>query len=150
MQGVNDGRPPVSRIPAVSSTCSGAAAPAVQRDVGLTLRSAVGAITLALLTGCINLGPDYEQPEAEVEPDWLLTENGSVSSDSPISEQWWQQAFQDQDMDRLIDLSLSQNLTLRSAGLREPDNRSPGRYVASPFLPALPFDSREHCLGQRP
>ena len=74
--------------------------------------------TLVLLGGCINLGPDYERPTVEVEPDWLLTEEGPVSSAAPVSEVWWQQVFKDPDLDKLIDLSIAQNLTLRSAGLR--------------------------------
>ncbi|MFZ9032978.1 MAG: efflux transporter outer membrane subunit [Anaerohalosphaeraceae bacterium] len=77
-----------------------------------------GLLLLCLLSGCINLGPDYSQPEAAVEPNWLDVENALVTSQPPADPNWWKTAFQDPDLDQLVTTALQQNLTLRSAGLR--------------------------------
>jgi NodT family efflux transporter outer membrane factor (OMF) lipoprotein len=75
-------------------------------------------LLILLLGGCINLGPDYTQPEAAVEPNWLDIENALVTSQPPADPNWWRTAFQDPDLDQLVTTALQQNLTLRSAGLR--------------------------------
>ena len=71
-----------------------------------------------MLSGCINLGPDYQRPQVEVESDWLETEDPLVSNEPAEEPKWWSSAFQDPELDRLIEAALQQNLTLRSAGLR--------------------------------
>ena len=71
-----------------------------------------------LLSGCINLGPDYQTPAAEVETEWLDSEATYLADSSIDDPKWWATAFHDSDLDRLIEIALEQNLTLRSAGLR--------------------------------
>jgi NodT family efflux transporter outer membrane factor (OMF) lipoprotein len=71
-----------------------------------------------LIGGCMSLGPDYQRPEAEVEPDWLETEDSRVTSEPATDPKWWESAFQDPELDKLVEAALQQNLTLRSAGLR--------------------------------
>jgi NodT family efflux transporter outer membrane factor (OMF) lipoprotein len=73
---------------------------------------------MLLLGGCISLGPDYQRPEAEVEADWLETEDSRVTSEPATDPKWWESAFQDPELDKLVEAALQQNLTLRSAGLR--------------------------------
>jgi NodT family efflux transporter outer membrane factor (OMF) lipoprotein len=75
-------------------------------------------LVMLMISGCINLGPDYQRPKADVESDWLAIENPLITSDTPADPEWWQDAFQDPELDRLVDMALQQNLTLRSAGLR--------------------------------
>ena len=75
-------------------------------------------LVVLLLSGCINLGPDYQRPEAEVEPDWVEIEDSRVTSEPATDPKWWQSAFQDPELDKLVEAALQQNLTLRSAGLR--------------------------------
>jgi len=86
----------------------------------MTMRFAATGISLVvlLLSGCINLGPDYQRPEAEVEHDWIETEDSRVSSEPSTDPKWWKSAFQDPELDKLVEAALQQNLTLRSAGLR--------------------------------
>jgi len=86
----------------------------------MTMRFAATVISLVvlLLSGCINLGPDYQRPEAEVEPDWIEIEDSRVTSEPATDPKWWQSAFQDPELDKLVEAALQQNLTLRSAGLR--------------------------------
>ena len=75
-------------------------------------------LLILLLGGCINLGPDYKQPDVAVEPNWLDIEDSLVSDQPPADPNWWKTAFQDPDIDQLVETALQQNLTLRSAGLR--------------------------------
>ena len=64
------------------------------------------------------LGPDYERPEADVQPDWLESEDPRIKSLTPADPEWWKSAFNDPILDKLIEIAFKQNLTLRSAGLR--------------------------------
>ena len=86
----------------------------------MTMRFAATVISLVvlLLSGCINLGPDYQLPEVEVEPDWIEIEDSRVTSEPSNDPKWWKSAFQDPEIDNLVEAALQQNLTLRSAGLR--------------------------------
>ena len=79
----------------------------------------VGLLLILLLGGCINLGPDYKQPEVAVEPNWLDIEDELVTSQSPADPNWWRTAFQNPDINQFIETALQQNLTLRSAGLAD-------------------------------
>ena len=77
-----------------------------------------GLFLVSLLQGCINLGPDYVRPDAEVQVDWLENTDSRVSSAPPTDPRWWQAAFHDAVLDQLVEMALQENLTLRSAGLR--------------------------------
>jgi NodT family efflux transporter outer membrane factor (OMF) lipoprotein len=83
-------------------------------------RLAVIALSLllaALFSGC-TLGPDYVRPKAAVESNWLESGDPRISDKAAVDPQWWETAFQDPILDRLVETALQQNLTLRSAGLR--------------------------------
>lgn len=71
-----------------------------------------------LLGGCINLGPDYQQPEMAVETEWIEIEDQRIANTPVTDPKWWSTAFQDPELDQLVEAALEQNLTLRSAGLR--------------------------------
>lgn len=71
-----------------------------------------------LLSACTVLGPDYQQPEAPLEKDWIETGDPAVSSESPADPRWWQSAFHDPALDKLVEIALAENLSLRSAALR--------------------------------
>ena len=73
---------------------------------------------LLVLSACTTLGPDYIEPEVEMQLDWLESQDEVLSSDKPVDPQWWQSAFHDPVLDQLVTISLAENLTLRSAGLR--------------------------------
>lgn len=67
--------------------------------------------TLAL-SGCINLAPDYQQPEAPVPTEWQATVSGDVAADIQ-----WQQFFTDSRLVKLQTLALANNRDLRLASL---------------------------------
>lgn len=77
-----------------------------------------GLLLFTLLQGCINLGPDYVRPDAEIQPTWMETADPELSSAPLVDPKWWQGAFHDAVLDKLVETALQENLTLRSAGLR--------------------------------
>jgi NodT family efflux transporter outer membrane factor (OMF) lipoprotein len=64
------------------------------------------------------LGPDYEEPTPPLETEWLAYEDPMLDSASPVVTDWWKKAFNDPVLDTLVQTSLEENLTRRSAGLR--------------------------------
>jgi len=80
----------------------------------------IGLATLSALitSGCAMLGPDFQEPSAPVESNWLEVDDPLVSSEPPADPKWWQTAFQDPVLDELVETALQENLTLRSAALR--------------------------------
>ena len=76
---------------------------------------------LLLISGCTSLGPDYVEPAADVQSSWLELEKPQtpilVNKQQPLEASWWKSAFQDDELNRLIEQALAQNLTLRAAGL---------------------------------
>lgn len=72
---------------------------------------------LSVMSGCA-LGPDYIAPEIETSTGWSEVDDSYISPAPSADPRWWKTAFQDPDLDQLIEEALSQNLTLRSTGLR--------------------------------
>jgi len=68
-------------------------------------------------TGCTNVGPDFQKPDADINPQWDQYESQLVQATTPESTEWWQ-AFNDPVLDDLVDKAYAQNLTLEAAGLR--------------------------------
>jgi NodT family efflux transporter outer membrane factor (OMF) lipoprotein len=78
----------------------------------------LGIVAALLLGGCTTVGPRYEAPDVATMPEWSDLEDPQLSRESVIDPEWWKTAFKDPVLDRLIEEALSQNLSLRSAGLR--------------------------------
>ncbi len=68
--------------------------------------------------GCMMVGPDYQAPEPPLESRWLEYEDPGLDSESPLAAEWWKATLRDPNLDRLVEIALEDNLTLRSAGLR--------------------------------
>ena len=83
-------------------------------------RIASGFVALVALiaSGCTALGPDYRVPTAPEQAQWLEYEDPRLDATPPVAPEWWQAAFQDPVLDQLVETALTQNLSLRSAGLR--------------------------------
>jgi len=71
-----------------------------------------------LSAGCMMVGPNYETPEPPLETRWIEYEDPGLDSESPLAPRWWQSTLKDPVLDRLVEIALEDNLTLRSAGLR--------------------------------
>jgi NodT family efflux transporter outer membrane factor (OMF) lipoprotein len=84
----------------------------------LTTLLCLAALLAATTSGCMMLGPDYRTPSAPLQEEWLEAGNPLLDTTASVTPDWWQGAFHDPVLDRLVTDALSQNLTLRSAGLR--------------------------------
>jgi NodT family efflux transporter outer membrane factor (OMF) lipoprotein len=73
-------------------------------------------LPLLAFAGCM-VGPDFQRPKATVSANWLETGDPRVSTQSATYRDWWK-AFDDPVLDRLIEKSYQENLTLQSAGIR--------------------------------
>lgn len=94
---------------------------------------------LAALAGVLSLsacmvGPNYKTPEASVSDRWL--DDAKPAEDRPAQPpaDWWSQ-FNDATLDALVAEAISQNLTLRVAGLRVLQARAARGIVVGQFFP---------------
>jgi len=78
---------------------------------------ALGIFNLAMLAGCISVGPNFVKPEEPVHQHWIDIDDTSVSSERDHLNDWWT-VFNDPILNDLIQKSFEQNLTIRIAGLR--------------------------------
>ncbi|WP_339543008.1 efflux transporter outer membrane subunit [Pseudomonas sp. JAI120] len=69
-------------------------------------------VAALVLSGCINLAPHYQQPEAPVPGEWQAGVQGEVPADIQ-----WQQFFTDRRLAHLQTLALANNRDLRLASL---------------------------------
>lgn len=99
----------------------------------LTLLSAA-----LLLSGCINLAPDYQQPEAPLPQQWpsaSTSQFGQASIDLG-----WRQFIVDQRLRQVIEQSLQNNRDLRVALLNVEKARALYRIQHAELLPAISLD----------
>jgi len=88
-------------------------------DIVIALRKIGIALLPALIVAaCTTVGPDYVEPAAPVQPDWLEYDDPLLSKQPPLETGWWSDAYGDSVLDQLVETALEQNLSLRSAGLR--------------------------------
>lgn len=84
----------------------------------MALRTPGLALTIALLGGCTVLGPDYQEPVTDIQPQWSKIETPALASDPPVDPAWWTAAFNDPVLDKLVQTALDQSLDLQSAAMR--------------------------------
>jgi len=71
--------------------------------------------SMAMLSACTTLGPDFRTPPADLEATW--GEKTHALSTGKLAGDWWS-VFNDPVLDRLVELATEQNLPLQIAGLR--------------------------------
>ncbi|GFZ58784.1 multidrug transporter [Pseudomonas amygdali pv. eriobotryae] len=92
----------------------------------------------ALLTGCVNLAPDYQRPEAPVSNQWLPATAGQpVASASVPTDIDWQNFFTDKRLVRLQTLALVNNRDLRLASLNVEKAQAQYRIERAASLPTI-------------
>lgn len=89
----------------------------MQHDKMVILKRGVSILSAALLSACTTLGPDFEQPEAEVSPAWNEAEEEQINTESAENKTWWL-VFEDTILSDLVSIAYQQNLSLQIAGLR--------------------------------
>jgi NodT family efflux transporter outer membrane factor (OMF) lipoprotein len=77
----------------------------------------VASLIPLFVAGCATLGPDFSSPEVPVATDWTEVDPTLLGSQPADDPEWWM-VFNDPVLNQLIETAQSQNLTLRSAGLR--------------------------------
>jgi outer membrane protein, multidrug efflux system len=87
--------------------------------------------------GC-SVGPDFEQPEANLPPHWSATSTASDAVDTEPSTvvNWWS-AFHEPTLSSLIERSRASNLDLRAAVLRITEARAAREVASAAFLPSV-------------
>ena len=73
---------------------------------------------LAVLAGCMAVGPDYKRPELELEASWSEELKRVFTQEAAEENPKWWEAFDDGVLTTLIDLAYRQNLDLRTVALR--------------------------------
>ncbi len=86
-----------------------------------------------LLAGCVNLAPNYQQPDAPIPQQWPTTATQSAT----VELSGWQQFFLDERLKKVIAQSLSNNRDLRVAALNVEKARATYRVQRAEQLPTL-------------
>ena len=96
------------------------------------------ALTISLLsvflTAC-TVGPDFEKPNLPVQNNFQGTEGYEVTESAALIS--WQQAYQDPELQRLIEQALAQNYDLGIAISRIKEARANANMAESAFYPSL-------------
>ena len=101
---------------------------------GLTL------ILFAGLTGCINLGPDYQRPDLDLEiPDSYQNDPAEQTAAPVIADRWWQD-FGDAELNVLVEEVLKRNWDLKQAAARIIEARAQYVQVSADRWPQVGFD----------
>lgn len=82
------------------------------------LQIAISCSLSMMMAGCTMLGPDYQEPEAAIEPQWRQFEDPNVDTTTTWAPAWWRDSLKDPTLDQLIEIALQDNLSLRSAAMR--------------------------------
>lgn len=103
--------------------------PYVSHPPSLVVRMIL-ALVLLSLTGCL-VGPEYQQPTIDIPNDWsslTFQDRGigeiSMATSSDIPEANWWEAFQSDELSRLIDLALTNNHNIQEASFRVMEGRA--------------------------
>ncbi|MCC6931956.1 MAG: efflux transporter outer membrane subunit [Deltaproteobacteria bacterium] len=70
-----------------------------------------------ILTSCSVVGPDFAPPTTPTAQDWLVSQKDGVKAEPAEIRDWWKH-LNDPALDELIQKAYSQNLSLKTAGLR--------------------------------
>jgi len=92
------------------------------------------ALLAAVTAGCM-VGPDYQRPAIDVPEGWSEAPKESVPAQSEPS-RWWA-AFNDPELDSLIDRAIAANLGIAAAEARIRESRANRKIAAAPFWPSL-------------
>ena len=96
--------------------------------------SASPALLLLALAGCV-VGPDYHPPKTAVPSNW--SEAPAANEPAPETPSRWWTAFQDPELDSLIDRATRANLDLQRAEARVREARANSGVAASALFPQV-------------
>ena len=93
-------------------------------------------IAALLIAGGCMVGPDYETPKAPTAEGWVEGKNPQLKTETEEKAEWWK-VFNDPVLDKLVGMAYSQNLTLRTAGLRVLEARAQRGVKVGEFFPQV-------------
>jgi Outer membrane efflux protein len=102
-------------------------------------QGAVPALSLVLLSGCALVGPDHQTPTTELSAGFANANQPGLSTD-PAHTRWWQ-GFEDQELERLVDLAVAGNHDLRVATARLREARALWDETAFDRYPTVTADA---------
>ena len=92
------------------------------------------------LSGCINLGPDYQRPDLDIEvPESYLNDPSEQTLSPVIEDQWWKD-FGDPELDQLVEEVLIRNWDLKQAAARIIEARAEYVQVSADRWPQVDLD----------
>jgi NodT family efflux transporter outer membrane factor (OMF) lipoprotein len=106
-----------------------ASRPQPMSTVGPRVERLASSVTIALLLGVLwtlggcKVGPNFTTPAANINSKWSAEQSSRVSTQTATDQQWWK-TFQDEVLNRLVELAYRQNLPLQIAGLRIVEGRA--------------------------
>lgn len=97
-------------------------------------KTLITSLLCLVLTAC-TLGPDFEKPALPVQDNFQSIEGYDVSESAALMH--WQQAYQDPQLQQLIELALAQNYNLAIAVSRIKEARARANMLDSALYPSL-------------
>ena len=99
------------------------------------MRRRLALLTLPLLvSGCLSLAPDYQRPDAPVAQDWG---SPAATGDQRVADIGWRDFFIDDQLRRLIALTLENNRDLRVAALNIEEARALYQVQRADLFPSV-------------
>jgi outer membrane protein, multidrug efflux system len=96
---------------------------------------ALGFVCLTL-AGCA-VGPNYHRPAVSVPQQWTAPQDGGIKGGVQAqTDQWWK-AFNDDELDRLIERAVAANYDLQTAGARVQEARASAGLAKSAYQPQV-------------
>ncbi len=101
-------------------------------------------VAVMLLSGCVNLAPDAQQPQAPVEAAWPTGEAYSGFDVRKEALPSWQEFYQDERLRTVIAMALKNNRDLRIAALKVEKARAQYGIQRSQLLPTVGVNFQEN------
>jgi multidrug efflux system outer membrane protein len=93
-------------------------------------------VTYFLLNGCINLGPDYNKPDVNVDIPEFYQYASSETKALEVGDRWWT-VFGDPELDRLVEQALQNNWDIKLAAARVLESRAQYVQVRADRFPSV-------------
>ena len=108
-----------------------------------------GAVLGLLLSGCVNLAPEYTQPEAPVAQNWPAIQPATQDaepSETPVDELGWTEFYGDKRLHQLIELAMNNNRSLRQSVLAVESARAQFQITRAALWPSADIGGSNSAL----
>jgi NodT family efflux transporter outer membrane factor (OMF) lipoprotein len=99
------------------------------------ISSTAAAFFVFLLAGCA-VGPNYKRPQVSVPQRWTVAPARGTSTKPPAQDEWWA-AFQDPELNSLVERAVGRNLDLKLALERVQEARAARGIARSGYFPSV-------------